>query len=239
MITEKRFASSHNGFWRELLPMSEHYIRSTNLSLGRVFRPLDGSSPTSLHGVINELAFRLFSRAKRDSVEVRGLSEAVIAEEQAEAMLFISNFRQHGRKAIRPPGPDEIREATTLALRTESFFQEAVEGPLIVSPTFPGCGWLSQCNGDALADGVLYEIKSGDRLFRALDLKQLLIYCALNYAAKEHQIDAICLVNPREGVHFSESLNTLCEALAGQSAVEVLGEIVEYVSASTDAYAMG
>ncbi|HEY1537724.1 MAG TPA: hypothetical protein VGF76_27075 [Polyangiaceae bacterium] len=144
-----------------------------------------------------------------------------IAEEQAAAMRFISNFRQHGRGPLRPPENDDVREATTLALRTEHFFLNATTAQLVVSPTFAGCGWLSECNGDVLAGRVLYEIKSGDRLFRALDVKQILVYCALNYASNRCQIDEICLVNPREGVHFSESLNVLCEGMTGQSGVRV------------------
>jgi hypothetical protein len=239
MITEKRFASSHHGFWRELLPMSEHYIRSTNLALGRAFIPFSGTSPTSLHGVVNELGFRLFARARREGIDLRALDEDTIVQEQTAAIQFISNFRQHGRGPLRPPGATDIQDAIVLATRTENFFREATEGPVTVSPTFPGCGWLSECNGDVLCNGVLYEIKSGERTFRALDVKQVLVYCALNYAAKHFEIDEICLFNPREGVHFSESLNTLCQAMAGQSAVEVLGEIVEYVSASNDAYSMG
>jgi hypothetical protein len=63
-----------------------------------------------------------------------------------------------------------------------------------------------------------------------IDVRQTLLYCALEFAAKAYDIRDICLVNPREGTYFTESLIHLCDLVAGRSATEVLGEIVEYVS---------
>jgi hypothetical protein len=98
---------------------------------------------------------------------------------------------------------------------------------------------LSSCNGDALWSTTIYEIKAGDRSFRSTDVRQLLIYCALGFAAKLYELDRICLVNPRHGVYFSESLNDLCAALAGRPPTEVLSDIVEYISTAVGEYGSG
>ncbi len=57
-----------------------------------------------------------------------------------------------------------------------------------VSPRFEGCGWLDECEADFLTSNVLVEVKAGDRAFRSIDLRQVLIYCALNFASKKYDI---------------------------------------------------
>jgi hypothetical protein len=181
----------------------------------------------------------LFVRAVRESVHVETLTAPILSTEVSDAVRFIESFRQHGRGHVPIPGEADAQEAIALARRTSTFFQEASKAPLALQPYFPGCGWLSECYGDVLSSNVLYEIKSGARAFRMLDVKQLLVYCALNFSAKSYDILDVCLVNPREGVYFSESLDAICELLSGRSAVEVLGDIVEYVSDPVGEYRAG
>jgi hypothetical protein len=239
VITEKRFASSHHAFWRELLPMGEHYIREVNQQLARFEEPLASASMPKFHGIVNELAFRLFIRATTENLPFAQLTDPVISSEISQTVRFIESFRQHGRGPLPPPGQVEIEEALLLVRRLHAFFQKGSDAPLLVQPAFPGCGWLSECQGDVLSSGTLYEIKAGARAFRMLDVKQVLVYCALNFASKRHNIRDVCLLNPREGMYFSETLNRLCELIAGRSAVDVLGEIVEYVSEANGRYGTG
>lgn len=235
MITERRFAGGHHAFWDELLPMGEHYIRQINQGLPRFRSPLVTPSEPRYNGIVNELAFRLFARSRSTAMPVAQLSGGEVAEEAARARDFIETFRQHGRGRTPAPGGTEIADAKEMAERIAAFFEQVGGGPLVVRPHFPGCGWLSVCDGDVLSAAVLYELKAGARRFRMLDVKQLLTYCALNFAAKTYDIRDVCLVNPREGTYFSERLGSLCELVAGRAAVEVLSDIVEYVSdASTD-----
>ncbi len=219
--------------------MGEHYIRTVNLELARFVAALDSSSDPRFHGIVNELAFRLFVRTSKEGRLLKSLTESEITASVLEAKRFIESFRQHGRGRVPKPGEAEIRESIVLAQRMKTFFDRVSVSPLIFQPIFTGCGWLNECEGDILSSNVLYEIKSGERTFRMLDVKQLLVYCALNFSAKSYDIAEVSLVNPREGTYFSEPLNRLCELLSGQSAMEVLGDIVEYISESTDQYGAG
>lgn len=239
VITEKRFASSHHAFWRELLPLGEHYIREVNQKLARFEEPLASASLPKYHGVVNELAFRLFIRTATENVSLADLTDTVILTELSHTIRFIEAFRQHGRGSLPSLEKDEIAEALVLVRRLSAFFQRGSDAPLVAQPVFAGCGWLSECQGDVLSSDTLYEIKAGARPFRMLDVKQVLVYCALNFASKCYNIRDVCLLNPREGTYFSETLNRLCELISGRSAVDVLGEIVEYVSEANGRYGTG
>ncbi len=229
MITERHFAASHHAFWQGLLPMGEHYIRTINCGLARYRPPIVSQSSPRHHGVVNELAFRLFSRAVKSGLNLSAVSASVIESELAETMHFISTFRQHGRGPLPRLGDTELKEARELAERTAEFFDKSAGHlALTIRPPFQGCGWVSGCEGDVLAGGVLYEVKSGDRNFRMLDLRQALIYCALDFSAKVYGVSELCLVNPRRGLYFSESLANLCDYLSGRGYTDVLGDIVEY-----------
>src|SRR5438552_1394244 len=104
VITERRFAAAHHGFWDELLPMGEHYIRHINHGLPRFRPPLVTSSSARFNGVVNELAFRLFAHSSIRGVPVILLSRAEVAEETERAREFIETFRQHGRGRVPSPG---------------------------------------------------------------------------------------------------------------------------------------
>lgn len=241
MITETAFASSHQGFWHDLLPMGETYIRFCNLELSHFVKPLATGASANERGLVNELAFRLFGRCWANECESEQFSADVIAAEAEEARRFIESFRQHGRGALCELSDAGRDEALALCERMRTFFLQAdvPNVALEVRPEFAGCGWLSSCAADVFGGGTLYEIKAGDRTFRSTDLRQALVYCALAFASKERDVTRVCLMNPRHGVFFSESLADMCEAMAGRTATEVLNDIVDYVASPFGTYNSG
>ena len=237
MITEKQFALGFSGFWQGLLPMLERHVRAVNLNVRRIAPPVRSQIKPAAHGIVNELAFRLFAAASASGDPIDSLSTEAIESAIGSATAHIRGLRQLSRTPIRGPETDELREAMALAKRHVRFFRR--KGDLKLLPGFPGCGWLSECAGDVLAKETLFEVKSGQRGFRSTDLRQVLVYCALNFAAKDFDISQVCLVNPRVGVYLEEDLEELCGAASGASAVEVLAAIVEYCSESQDRYQIG
>jgi len=123
----------------------------------------------------------------------------------------------------------DLIEATHLALRLEEYFA-GKEQDLVVWPKFAGCGWLDEVEGDILLRDCLYEVKAGGGPFRAQDLRQVLCYAALGQAAGRPLIGSICLINPRTGVAFRDTLEAVCIEAAGSGASDTLNELVSYIS---------
>ena len=239
MISEKQFAVSHGAFWHQLLPMAEEYVRTRNRAPGCFASPLESALATDTRGVVNELGFRLFVAGVDHKRRVDALPDDVVKACIRDGLRHIRSLREHGRAPVKAPTKEHVREAVSLAERLVLFFSKAVRRPLAAFPVFPGCGWLDECAGDLLAEKTLFEVKAGERTFRSIDLRQVLAYCALDFASKTHGIGSVCLVNPRLGIFLHNTLEQLCQDLAGRSASEVLGEIVEYVSEPSDRYLAG
>ena len=229
LITEKRFASSYQSFWNGLIPMATRYVRRRNLQLDRFETPLE-SELAENRGVINELAYRLYSEGLAQGKRVRDLGQDVVERATVAALDFIQRFREYSRAPVEWPSASAIVEARSLAIRMELFVSAMTPRNIEVAPVFTGCGWLDECAGDLLLDDVLCELKAGGNRFRSRDLRQVLIYAALNSQSRQYSVRAVCLVNPRLGVFLQEELERLCYEVAGASASEVLGEIVDFVS---------
>src|SRR6266404_7727905 len=86
---------------------------------------------------------------------------------------------------------------------------------MIVSPLFPGCGFVDESEGDLLVGNTLYEIKSADRNFRLVDFRQILVYLALNTSARTYDIHNVGLINPRTGVYFEIKVDEFARSLSG------------------------
>ena len=234
MITEKQFALGFSGFWSGLLPMLERHIREVNLQVQRFVPPFASRTVPTSHGLVNELAFRLFVASARSDTPPSDLTPEAVAASIDGATSHIRHMRQLSRTPITDPTSPQLAEAIALAERHLLFFQR--ERTLTVFPAFPGCGWVMECAGDVLSRSTLFEVKAGQRGFRSIDVRQTLVYCALNFAAKTYDISTLCLVNPRTGTFAEEDLEDLCRAISGASAVETLAAIVEYCSESQDQY---
>jgi hypothetical protein len=228
VITEKRLAISHLSFWERTIPMGTVYVRRVNLSPERYVQPLL-SDLVQERGVINEAAFRLLCAAARAGGGISALTESDTQRSVAEAVAFIRRFRQFSREPVADPDRASVLEAITLGQRLERFVG-LDKAPVVFAPRFPGCGCVDECNGDLLQGDCLCAIKAGDSGFRTQDLRQVLVYCALNFASRTYPINAVCLVNPRRGVYWTEKVDALCLAIAGTSPADVYGEIIDYIS---------
>ncbi|WPO43337.1 hypothetical protein [Tardiphaga sp. 42S5] len=129
------------------------------------------------------------------------------------------------------PNPVEMDDVNEQLRRFRSFFRILGEGrPIETKPQFSGCGIIDSCEGDVYFDGQLFEIKAGDRNIRSVDLRQLLVYSALNFAEKKRKIERVGLFNPRIGTYFSSTIEELCIEISGRSAIEMLSELVRIFS---------
>ena len=65
-----------------------------------------------------------------------------------------------------------------------------------------------------------------------MDLRQLLIYSALNKEAGTHDFAQVGMYNPRVGIYYEGQLSEVCYEVSGRSAQELLADIIDRASGS-------
>lgn len=234
MISERKLASSFTSFWRQLLPMGDACVRQMNLERERFIRPLETklSNEANRRAIVNEMGFLQFKKTVRNGIvhEAR-VRKGELCEIAQDVRRYVSRLADPtGRTLLDEVTGPELAESEQIAHRLRSFFSMQQKGGLIVSPEFQGCGMVQHCRGDALTSKTLYEIKSGERDFRLIDLRQVLVYCALNFLSKLYAFENICLVNPRLGVYYDSDIISLIRATSGKAPVEFFNEFIDFIS---------
>jgi hypothetical protein len=234
-------ASGFSSFWQSVAPLGDAFVRELNTRYASAFaQPLRGRGSPQLRGFTNEMAFLGFRASRERGIDVWA------AWERAE---FVDELRMEALQRVEAltrsaggeePGRAEVAEARAVAERLERFFERR-GGILTFSPHFPGCGVIEPCEGDVLAGDTLFEVKAGERKFRANDLRQLLVYCALSRAANigrtmagrtadQPRIHRVGLLNPREGLVFEDALSEVAALLGCASEAALLDGIVEFAA---------
>jgi hypothetical protein len=239
MITENRFSNSFTSFWKEVIPLADRYVRMLNLSLERFDTPLDSDSDPSRRDLINEIGFRIFkeSLSYKRLLSSRSKPGKHLDEIAAQAWEYIRMFRKqrfrpyYATRDISAPVKSEIAESIVIAKRLQAFFRKVEKGKkATLSPEFPGCGIIDNSEGDIITSQTLYEIKAGERNFRLVDVRQVLVYLALNQSATLYDITSIGLLNPRIGVFVKVKVDDLAMGTSGKSTVGLLSEIIQFAS---------
>ena len=233
MISETTFASNFTSVWKSLTPTSELFVRKINGGLyERVFTPMNSVTAPSRRALINEVAFTLFVRHGDTLVphNARRVSDLEIAACFAVAHEAITRLDRVHSSDVAEMDRTESDEAVRQAIRLATFFLAQNRGAIMYNPDFQGCGMINSCFGDVLVGGALYEVKAGERRFRSVDIRQVLVYAALNYQANSHDIRTIGLFNPRTGVSFKASLDEFCFEVSGQASPDLLADIVRAFS---------
>jgi len=231
MTSETAFAQHHTSTWRLLAPALDLFIRKINLQLyDREFPVLNSDVASNRRGFINEIAFSVYCAAPSSERAKKSASEA-FQRAVKDAREKISRLEAIPADTIASPTSIEITDCTEQGRRLRHFFAYTSKGEKIeVRPRFPGAGIIGTCEGDIYFNSTLFEVKAGQRTFRAVDLKQLLTYAALNNSARSRSLNRLGLFNPRMGISFSATLDSICLEISGCPAAELLPEITRVIS---------
>lgn len=229
MTSAVMFSREHVSLWAALAPTTDMFVRRLNAELYvREFVPLKSDIQASRRAFVNEVAFSLFCSSQIDGrprPSEEKIRQAVVLVQRQSSLYTYAAVED------RMPDAAETDELLNLLERLQRFFWRVCAGKEIeYSPRFVGCGFLDTCAGDLRCGETLFEIKAGDRSFRSVDIRQLLIYAALNKSAEERPLKKIGLFNPRTGVSFVGDLDFVSAEISGRPAVELLNEIVRVIS---------
>lgn len=229
MISEATFSRSYNSLWNSLAPTADLFVRQINSRLyDRIFPPLKSLVEPARRGLINEIAFEFFcetaSRKNLSSSVQLGDTDFATASNNAWQLVG----RAPGMQGTAELTEIERDEVTEIARRLAHFFEYS--GAVIPKPIFSGCGFIDRCSGDLIVREQLVEVKSGERPFRLIDLRQVLTYLALNLAGNAYFLTGVMLLNPRMGTSVRLSVDELCHEISGKRAVELLTAIIEAIS---------
>ena len=149
-----------------------------------------------------------------------------------ESRAYINRLEGTGVSAGEV-GLAEANDALRLARNLYRYFVDRAKSePIIVFPPIAGCGLIDACEGDVIVGRRLYEVKAVDRNYRAIEVRQLLTYCALNHVSGESHLDGVGLLNPRRGTCVELDLDELCRDVSGESPAALFSEIVEFATSA-------
>lgn len=233
MISERRLASSFTSFWQGLLPTGATLVRRMNLDKERFCPPLRSQVDPARRAFANEVGYLLFKASKESKLSIEEIHQRaeMLGEICAYAWDSVRRFHRVVTSGSAELTEAESDEVLKLACRLQSFFQDhETDNPIAFWPQFAGCGFVDDCEGDILTGKTLYEIKAGERTFRLVDIKQILVYLALNLAAPCYKIERVILLNPRMGVFYEFQIDDLAFRISGKPSVELLSDIIYFVS---------
>lgn len=233
MISELEFTRDYTSFWRTISPLSEDFVRKINFFvLDRYETELDSNTSPQRRAFINEVGFEIFFQCR-----MKNLKLEIVIEEELDAILkkisaYIARQRNGAPFYTWEMDAIEVDEAREIAERLLYFFRDFKN--VTIRPRFSGCGKLSSCQGDVVADNILYEVKSGGGEFRfkSIDLRQLVLYLTLNQYSKQYNISRLGLYNPRKGFHFVATHQEFSLHFSGLSTEELCHRIYYELTAA-------
>lgn len=238
MISEREFSHGFSAFWSvHASLMTPQYISRLNLNGVRMRKdkqllpPID-TKGSSDNDVASEIAFGAIDRALEIGIRVADvfLDEASLSMVVTDALAKIELLRRD--ETNRPVAKKStLGMAHELSSRVEHYLKSQFKDEMIkVAPFFRGCGLFDNCYGDILASTSLIEIKMVDRNLRSADIKQALLYCALNFASKQYEISHIVILNPLRGLVYELDIEDLADGISRRPSVELFHEMLQYSS---------
>lgn len=229
MISDISFATGYQSFWDNITPYLGNYIKIKNLENGSFGEDeFPSGSNTDRRSLIAEYAYRVFCwEIKHYGKNIPNVYKNMI---QIKAAKYIAGFGDNENVNV-PLLEEELYESQEIINRLHKFFFNKKSVNLInPAPLFKGCGFIDMCQGDVLFENTLFEIKTVDRSFRATDIKQVLLYAALNSVSKQYTIKKLGLLNPRRRKFVEEDIEHISIQISGKPAQQLFDSIIFFIS---------
>lgn len=198
MISEREIASKFSAIWSQIFPMlTPNFMREFNNSWVKEFGTPKPVKPVGHHDIIAEFAFFIAKLAFENNLSITSDNRDLIKEAFALALLSIKN---NTRDYYFPNqlNAKEIQEGIELAKNISKFILSFKPKKIQFAPELRGYGIIGKCYADVRIDESLFEIKTVTRTFRSKDLKQLILYLALQSATGKPVYRKAGLYNPRQ-----------------------------------------
>jgi hypothetical protein len=143
--------------------------------------------------------------------------------------LRLAPYVKQGLNLNQEFSSDERREIEEVTKSLSDFFK-VPNYAVIARPIFKGCGFVDASEGDVIRDKTIFEIKTVERPFRSSDIRQTIAYAALNFSARQFQIQKIGLFNPRRGLYCDLDIDEVCAEISGRTSEDLLALVVQSMS---------
>lgn len=238
MISEKVAIRGFSATWRNELPLlTPYFVRVFNASL--VMRmtadPLCRPWPvapvprqTDTPDFVAEVAMQLAKRMHEKGQPVASVDQrdTVVRDAWAESEEVVDRYEGIVDGREHPFNGSDFEEARSISANVEAA-AACLPGTVEYSPKVRGAGILSGCEADLSVGQCLVEVKAVDRRFAAKDLKQLLVYLALDALAGRRWLKG-CLLNPRRATWCQFNVEELVRRLSGgRPSAEVLPDLID------------
>jgi len=238
MISEVTLAKKFTSFWNQLLPNANYFVRIINGGLLEAcYEPFENTQRKENIALINVLSFNLFKSIvkKEISLDVHSkknfFTSDYFRKSLASSLIELKRFSNKSSFSL-PLNDNELNEISVLFKQIYARYYEKI-GVMEVSPIFQGCGFINQSEGDIYFNDTLVELKSGERKFSVTNIKQVLVYCTLNYYStkeKKRFLEKIELFNPRMGLVYQSKVKDLSENLSSLSPEDLFFEIHSFIT---------
>lgn len=220
MISEASFSRGYSSFWTEYFPWLNSYCQSLNkYNLTEVHHPISETDLSEHRAINNTIAFFHFRN-------IASNSEFDLELSKDEGILFMKRFQRNNIDTYLFNETDQ-----KIILTQVQHLVSRYHNSTLVSPFFPGCGILDNCYGDIIQGNTLSEIKAGDRQIIPADLRQLIIYSALNWisTSTKYEFNTIEIYNPRVGYSWSSSIDEFIFSIADIPKEDVFDQLTKHL----------
>lgn len=230
MTSERRFASTHSAFWNAVTPMAERFVRRLNPRPLRFAYEVDTASDPGNRSLIAEVGFEVFSNHIEDGI-VKSIPPS---DEHIEISIARARVRLYGQTGDPSSQSSltatDVHEAMEIGRNLWSYFFTNQLPSIELRPRFKGCGIISACEGDISSAVTLFEVKAVSRGLGVADIRQVITYLALQFAAGVPVFKSIAFINPRRGVSFEIDVAEMSNEVSGTEVYELLDDVVKYIS---------
>jgi len=151
----------------------------------------------------------------------------------AEQAAFQVVEKYEGEEPQTGSGLTEVEqhEGLSLAKNFERFFdQRGCRDDIEFDPPIPGSGFLPMCKADISIGGALFEVKTVKRNLAGKDIRQLIVYLALQAADGNKRWTRAGFLNPRKAEYHEFDVDTfIAQISGGRSTPEVYRDLVDFV----------
>lgn len=241
MISERSFAASFSSFWTELLPMltpsfvsivNNGYKKSLKDEYGMPINSVQKHPDIEDASIVSEFAFYLaqISLNKKFNIEEVFSNEKLREQAEYSALRIIAQYEGTSKYQRKSLTKAELNEGMILALNYQNFLKDRGKGQRIdFNPTILGAGFLAKCTADLSIGDTLFEIKTVNRNLASKDIRQLIVYLALQSVTGDRRWLKAGFLNPRKAVYHEFFVDDIIYRMSGRSAIEVFQDLITYI----------